>query len=278
MDCGHADFNRKVFLMPDGLTTRDDAQRRMFVALADSAPFARRRPRALVALALFAVSGGLAGAATSAAVALTAEYRAGSGVTHVPPSSAQLAATVPGDTELFGEPFVIERAVGPSTLDVGTAPEGATELFFAFRCLGAGEEIIKLDEVEVGTSVCDGPGGGFGSGEPVTGPGPHSLSVTGTGSYMLWASWSAPAVPPVPSAEQSAAVADGSVTDAEYRAGFERYSRCMADAGHPVEAIDTSRAVIRYSNSYASVQSGVEGRCYALEFALLDSAWQSANQ
>lgn len=264
--------------MPDVMTTRDEAQRRMFVALADSAPLNRRAPRTLVALAAFAVSGVLAGAATSAAVALTAESRAGSHVTHVPPSPAQLAATVPGDTRLFGDPFFIERAVGPTTLDVGVAPEGATELFVAFRCLGAGVEIISVDGDVVGTSYCDGTGGGSAGGETVTGPGPHSLSVSGSGSYMLWASWSAPALPPGPSSEQSAAMADGTVTEAEYRAGFERYARCMTDSGHPVDVIDTTQKVVRYVNSNASVQSGVEGQCYASEFALLDSGWQSANQ
>lgn len=262
--------------MPDVMTTRDEAQRRMFVALADSEPLNRRRPRALTALAVFAVSGVLAGAATSAAVALTAESRGGF-VTHVPPSPAQLAATVPDDTQLFGEPFFIERAVGPTTLDVGVAPEGATELFVAFRCLGTGVEVIKIDGEVIGTSYCDGTGGGSGNGEAVRGSGPHSVNVSGAGSYMLWASWSAPAVPPAPSAEQIAALADGVVTEAEYRAGFERYVKCMSDGGHPVDVIDTTQEVIRYVNSGASVETGVEGRCYASEFAQLDSGWQSAN-
>jgi hypothetical protein len=264
--------------MPESMTTRDAAQRRMLVALADAAPLLRRRPRAATALAVFAISGILAGAATSAAVALTAESRAGDNVTHVPPSAAQLAATVPGDTQLFGDPFFVERAMGPTTLDVGVAPEGATELFVAFRCLGAGVEVIRIDGGEIGTSYCEASQGGFGGGEPVSGPGPHSVSVAGSGSYMLWVSWSAPVVPPEPSAEQSAAMADGTATEAEYRAGFERYAECMADGGHPVDEIDLTQPVIRYVTSGASVQSGVEGRCYAAEFGMLDSAWQSANQ
>lgn len=264
--------------MPESTTKRDDAQRRMLVALADAAPLPRRRPRTATALAVFAISGILAGAATSAAVALTAESRAGDNVTHVPPSAAQLAATVPADTQLFGDPFFIERAVGPRMLDVGMPPEGATELFVAFRCLGAGVEVITIDGSEIGTGYCEASHGGFGGGEPVSGPGPHRVSVSGSGSYMLWVSWSAPVVPPEPSAQQSAATADGSVTEAEYRAGFERYAACMADGGHPVDVIDVTTPVIRYVTSGASVQSGVEGRCYAAEFGLLDSAWQSANQ
>ncbi len=264
--------------MPDVLSTRDEAQRRLFVALADSAPLNRRRPRTLVALAVFAISGILAGAATSAAVALVSDARLGSVVVHVPPTQAQLAAAVPGDTTLIGDPFFIEHAAGPTTLDVGIPPEGATELFVAFRCLGAGVKVIRIDAEEIGTSYCDGSGGGFGGGEPVTGPGPHSVSVSGSGSYLLWASWSAPAVAPAPSAQQSAAIADGSVTEEEYRAGFDRYVRCVADGGHSVDVHDATGTVIWYGNSGASVQSGVEGRCYASEFALVDTAWQSENR
>lgn len=170
---------------------------------------------------------------------------------------------MPGDTQLFGDHFFIERAVGPTTLDVGVAPEGATELFVAFRCLGAGVMVIKIDGSEIGTSYCEASHGGFGGGERVSGDGPHSVSVSGSGSYMLWASWSAPVALPEPSEEQSAAMADGSVTEAEYRDGFERYSACMAEAGYPVDVIDVTQPVIRYVTSGASVHSGVEGRCYA---------------
>lgn len=67
--------------MPESTTNRDEAQRRMLVALADAAPLSRRRPRGVLALTVFAISGILAGAATSAAVALTAESRAGANVT-----------------------------------------------------------------------------------------------------------------------------------------------------------------------------------------------------
>jgi hypothetical protein len=185
---------------------------------------------------------------------------------------------VPGDTQLFGEPFIIERAAGPTAIDLGVPPAGATELFVAFRCLGTGVQVTSLDGAVMGSTYCDGPGGGSNGGEPVTGPGPHRLSVSGSGGYMLWASWSAPAVPPTPSAEQSSAMADGAVTESEYRAGFERYAECMAEGGHPVDVIDTTQPVVRYINTSASVQSGVEGRCYASEFTLLDSAWQGLHQ
>jgi hypothetical protein len=260
--------------MPDATVARDEAQRRMFVALADSAALTKRRRPALFALAVFAVSGVLAGAATTAAVALTAESRAGTSITHIPPSAAQVAATVPGDTTLFGEPYVVESAVGAVSVNVGNAPEGATELFVAFRCLGSGVETLSLDGSVIGTHYCDDTGGGSATGVKVAGAGPHTVSVSGSGAYMLWASWSSPAVHPSPSHEQSAAVADGKVTEDEYRAGFDRYRECMSASGFAVDVVDADETAIRYVSSDASVQSGVEGRCYAAEFALVDVAWQ----
>jgi hypothetical protein len=264
--------------MPESVKTRDAAQRRLLVSLADSAPLSPRRPRAFAAVAVFALSGVLAGAATTAAVALTAEARMGPAVTYVAPSSEQIAATVPGDTRLLGEPFIVERAIGSTSLDVGGAPEGATELYIAFRCLGPGAATVSLDGTALATSSCEGAGGGFGGGESVDGSGPHTVSVSGSGSYLLWASWSAPAVLPEPSPEQNAALEDGTVTHTEYRAGFDRYARCLADAGHPVDVLGEEEGVIRYANSEASVHSGAEGRCYAREFALIDPAWQGAQQ
>lgn len=128
------------------------------------------------------------------------------------------------------------------------------------------------------TTYCDTAGGGSDGGEAVTGTGSHTLSVAGTGAYRVWASWSAPVMPPSPSAEQTAAMADAIVTEAEYRAGFDRYAQCMTDAGYPVDVIDATAPIIRYVNSGAAVHSGVEGHCYALELALLDATWQAANQ
>lgn len=262
--------------MPESTTTRDEAQRRMFVALAESAPLSRRRFSLRSALAVFVLSGVLAGAATSAAIAITAQAR--SNVVYEPPSPAQLAATVPGDTRLFGEPFFVESAIGPISVDVGVAPQGATELFLVFRCLGPGVQIIMVDGIETETEHCEGVGGGSSNSVAVGGSGAHTFSVSGDGKYMVWASWSAPEVPPVPSREQLDAVADGTVSEAEYRAGFARYSRCMDEGGHPLDGVNTTQLPIRYVNSGASVQSGVEGRCYAAEFNLIDSGWQSANQ
>jgi hypothetical protein len=52
----------------------------------------------------------------------------------------------------------------------------------------------------------------------------------------------------------------------------------MTDAGAPLERVDQSGTVITYSNTSDTVTSGAEGRCYAEEFALLDSGWQVQNE
>ena len=261
--------------MRNDATTRDQMQRRMLVALADSAPLNRRRPRALAALAVFAISGALAGTAVSAAAAVMTAAPAD--VSYQEPTTDMLSALVPGDTQLVGEPFSVKAGAGPSSLDVGPIPEGATELFIAFGCLDVGTFTTAIDSVVTSTYSCTGPSVSSGGGRIVTGPGPHTIRVTGEGQYLLWASWSAPAVLPPASAEQSAAMSDGTVTEAEYREGFARYQQCMTDAGYPLDVADSPGPLISYSNSGASVDSGSEGFCYAAEFESIDIAWQQSN-
>ncbi|WP_146073384.1 hypothetical protein [Cryobacterium sp. N22] len=261
--------------MPNEATSRDQMQRRMLVALADSASLTRRRPRTVAALAVFAISGALTGAAVSAAAAVTSAKPAS--ISYQAPTTAMLSALVPGDTQLIGEPFGIEAGAGPATLNVGPMPEGATELFVSFGCIGVGTYLTSTDGVVTSTHSCNGPNLSSGGGRTVTGPGPHTISVAGEGQYVLWASWSAPAALPPASAEQSAAMADGTVIEAEYREGFARYQRCMTDAGYPVGVADSPGPLISYSNSGAAVDSGSEGACYAAEFELIDMAWQQSN-
>ncbi|MFB2584564.1 hypothetical protein [Herbiconiux liukaitaii] len=262
--------------MPSSEPTRDQVQRRMLVALADSAPLTRRRPKALAALAVFALSGALTGAAVSATAAALGDDPPN--VSRQVPTTAMLSTLVPGSTELLGEPFVIEEGDGPATLEVGLAPEGATELFVSFGCLDAGTHTISIDSTVTDTYSCDGPSLGSGGGRLVTGTGPHTVDVAGEGEYVLWASWSAPAVAPDASAEQIAALADGTVTEAEYREGFARYQECMADEGHPIDVADAPGPFISYTTSDASHDSGAEQACYAAEFERIDMAFQGANR
>ena len=223
-------------------------------------------------LAVFAVSGALTGAAVSAAAAVMTAERAN--ISRQTPTTSMLAAQVPGDTQLFGEPLGIEDGAGASTLNAGPMPEGATELFISFGCLDAGTYTTSIDGAVTGVYSCDGPSLNSGAGHAVTGAAPHTIGVAGEGRYVLWASWSARAVLPPASAEQSAAMADGTVTEAEYHEGFERYQQCMTDAGYPVDVADAAGPLIRYSNSGPAVDSGSEGACYAAEFRSIDIAWQ----
>jgi hypothetical protein len=176
---------------------------------------------------------------------------------------------------------VLTDAVSGTEIDLGTAPEGATELFVASRCVDAGRFVWIIDGRQSGGIRCDGPGGGGAGGLLVPLSGRQTLTVESAPSgrrFDLWASWSAPPVLPEPSAAQSSALADGIVTEAEYRDGFDRYSRCMTDAGFPVQAIDDTPPVISYVNSGAAVDSGAEAQCYAAEFEQLDMQWRAGNR
>jgi hypothetical protein len=226
-------------------------------------------------LAIFAVSGAITGAAVSATAAVMTA--ASANISYQELATPMLAALVPDETHLIGDPFSIEVGVGSMALGVGPIPEGATELFVSFGCVDVGTFTVSIDGVVTSTYSCNGPSVSSGGGRTVAGPGPHTLSVAGAGRYLLWASWSAPAVPPPASAQQSAAIADGTVTEAEYREGFARYQQCMTDAGYPVDVSTSAGPLIRYTNSSAAVDSGSERACYASEFMSIDIAWQLSN-
>lgn len=86
-------------------------------------------------------------------------------------------------------------------------------------------------------------------------------------------------LPPVgPSAQQTMALADGSVSLPEYQDAFARYEDCMSDAGQPLANITRGEQVIEYSVPDEAVQSGDDDRCYQREFAGVDEAWQIANE
>lgn len=114
----------------------------------------------------------------------------------------------------------------------------------------------------------------------MTGPGSHSLAVTTdkANRYVLWASWASRAAATEPSAAQTAAIADGTVTEAEYRDGFARYRQCMHDAGFSLVGVDESGTIITYSTPGDATTSGDERRCYTQEFGQLDGGWQIAHE
>lgn len=255
---------------------RDHELRRMLVSTASAEPARpRRRSAATASIAAFVMAGALTGGAVSA-LAL-------SGDDHATTVSIEdmKSLVVYDDDQLFGTPFVLSGQ-GTTTIQLGQAPEGAEQIAVVFSCGDAGTFGIVIDGERQGESVCstEDIGGTAGGYHSVAGTSEHTLTIMTDRSnrYVVWTSWATRATVPGPSVTQSAALSDGVVTDAEYRDGFVRYSTCMTDAGSPLERIDQSGTIITYSNTSDSVTSGAEGRCYAEEFALLDSGWQVQNE
>lgn len=251
---------------------RDAELRRMVVASAAAPqPAPRKRGTLLALLGAFVAAGALTGGAVSAA-ALNAD--APTTTVSIEEMTEQV---VYDDAQLFGTPFVLSGS-GDTVVELGAIPNGAEQIAVAFHCVDPGSFVIDVDgqpyTQNCGPQATTGANGGgyFSPGEGED----HSISVsTGRDTrYLLWASWATPASEPEPSAEQQAALEDGTVTESEYRDGFSRYAACMRDAGYPLGGVDESGTIIDYSNDLEAVTSGVEGSCYAREFEQLDIGWQ----
>lgn len=68
---------------------------------------------------------------------------------------------------------------------------------------------------------------------------------------------------------------DGRVTEADAMAAFERYRSCLRAAGYEPFGIKRDGPFINFSIPAAAVESGVDGPCYASEYAAVDTIWQS---
>ncbi|UOE43593.1 hypothetical protein [Agromyces larvae] len=80
---------------------------------------------------------------------------------------------------------------------------------------------------------------------------------------------------PVPtSAEQTNALSDEVVTEAEYRDGFTRYRSCMSERGYEVLVTDEDATVISYSVPGKAHDDGTDRTCYQSEFIGIDQRWQ----
>lgn len=254
---------------------RNTELRQMLVATASAAPDRPRRVwRTAAPVTAFALAGALTGAVSAAAFNAPRDHR--------PVSVDNMVATfVHDDTQLFGEPVEI-NGQGDTVTPLGAAPADAAELAVVFRCTDPGNFELLIDGKAAMTIVCDegsASSGGGGSYFTVDEKPTHTLTVAadeGEG-YIAWVSWASRAVPPEPSPQQAAAMADGEVSEAEYHAQFDRYSDCMTAAGYPLGSVNKSGTVITFVYSGAAVTSGEEGRCYAQEFAQVDITWQSTN-
>jgi hypothetical protein len=81
-----------------------------------------------------------------------------------------------------------------------------------------------------------------------------------------------------PSADRAAALADGLVDRAEYRAGFERFRACMTESGYTVDVLDDSGTIIDARYLSEATDDGTDARCYDTEFREVDESWQVAHQ
>lgn len=79
------------------------------------------------------------------------------------------------------------------------------------------------------------------------------------------------------SAEQVAAMDDGTVTQAEYEAAFRRYSACLAEEGYTVIEMGVAYDLIDARIPAEAVTSGADEKCYQKEYAQVDAAWQDAH-
>lgn len=255
---------------------RDHELRRMLVATSYAEPVRpRRRSAVMASIVAFVVAGALTGGTVSALALSAADQPATVNVEDMK------RLIVYDDDELYGTPFVLSGQ-GTTTIQLGQAPEGAEQIAVAFHCDDAGSFAVLVDGEQQSSSKCAAADTAFTNGGgyyAIAGNGEHTLTITTGRSnrYLVWTSWATRSTAPDASAAQSAALSDGVATEAEYRDGFARYSNCMTEAGSPPVRVDQSGTVIKYSNTGDSVASGAEGRCYALEFGLLDSAWQIQN-
>lgn len=267
---------------PDSQPGQRERELRDLLVATATATSSDRTPRGwrvTSSVVAFALAGALTGGAVSAA-ALTSR---GDTDSSEPVSIEEMTDTfIRDDTRLFGTPYIV-RSFGDTTIDLGSIPDGAAYLAVALKCLDAGTYDYYLDDERISSSTCTERDTDFGNGGAffdVPTAGEHTLRIAADPDkdYILWASWATPALAPEPDEQQQAALADGAVTDAEYRAGFSTYSDCMANAGYPLVGVDTDRTIIEYSNTSAAVSSGAEQQCYSRHFLLLDMEWQVQNQ
>ena len=259
---------------------RDAVLRRVLVATAtaDSAA-SNRAPRWLVVLlAALAVAGfGTAGAVTAVALAPSEAPSDG------PPDAGQfvgqmtsLGAYAIGSAHTaVGQPITFQGS-GTTSIDLGAPPAGASGVALAIACSGDFAKIaIAVDGKEAVSFTCSKDGDASGMQVDIPGADP-TMTVETSATFAISMTWVTPVSRMSP--EQTAELADGVVTEQEYRAAFDRFAACMAVGGYPLQFINDSAAVIQYSISDAGVTSGVEAECYLVEFQDVDMTWQISQQ
>ncbi|MET0915438.1 MAG: hypothetical protein ABWY81_04470 [Jiangellaceae bacterium] len=75
-------------------------------------------------------------------------------------------------------------------------------------------------------------------------------------------------------AAQRQAIQDNRITQAEYRAGFERYRACLSDRGYQLGNVDQTGVVFDFTVPNETVASGADETCYLRHFKAVDMTWQ----
>ena len=267
-------------------TDRTAALRRELVSTVDATPRSRRRIEPRVAIASIAAFV-LAGAVTGGAISTAAIASSADSATPLTLNAQSLANDLVGThTDVIGTPFLL-AGQGKTTIDLGAKPDGANSLAVALECLVAGRFTTSVNGQDQSWLTCTdddaadfgtGSAGGMSSTYDVLDEGTQSLVISGEGRYVVWAAWVALPAETETSADQEAALVDGTVTRAEYEEAFDRFVDCMSEAGEPVTGINRSGTVIDYVTTGTAAASGVDLVCYTGQFELVDSTWQIAHE
>lgn len=266
-------------MKPEDMDARGHELRRALVATADLTPFTRRRlpvKLTIAAIATFALAGALTGGAVASATSVSNSQL-----------ESQAAATGAAtdwiqqqDGVELGAP-IVRSAIGPTTLHLAKAPNGANALATSFQCDDKAVFTLKLDGRSVEGTDCTADIGGASAGSLgglSANPAAHTISVVAPASAgftiaLVWAH-----IPKLsPSPQETAELSDGIVTRAEDIAAFERYAVCMAALGHSIgDPVDSEYNITpTYAVDGAGVDSGADNRCYMTQYSAVDVAWQT---
>lgn len=247
---------------------RDLALRRLLVAQATRTPRSVPWPAVVGTVAVVALLGG---------VAIGAAAFRGSDVTRPAvsePAPGGLPPFVSEDSVVVGTPVVL-AATEMVAYEMGPPRGAASGLAIWVRCDEGATFGVELDgRAEVGGDCDETGGGGY---VRYDRHGPNVVTVTPSAPMTVWIAWVRRGNDTSAGAESEAALADGEVTAAEYRAGFDRFVACMAEWGVTVSADFASEGRIFYSLPGDDRIRGAEHVCYGTEFRDLDIAWQLAH-
>jgi len=251
------------------MTIERDTHLRALLTEQVGRPMATRfRTLAVTAVVAFVLGGGMVGGALSAAAGVFAPAE--------PP-----ARDMPGmvfDQLLDGGhttgPLATYEGSDEIALDLGERPVDATGIAVYVQCRGTGA-FEQVTGGQSSTGTCD-PSAGFGQ-STTTPPTDSIVSIIPAApfEYTVWAQWIATPSPAEPSAAQVAAVADGTITDAERADAIERFTTCLSGSGFDVD-IDTTGDTLSYSSTIAAFNSGVISRCLEAEIEQVELMWAAA--